>query len=230
MINAKTGDFVSAGPIDGDLSLYGVITGFDAHNGFGIDIYDYGFPINYHVQNAERCTYSFIPEKQKNKYVVLSKEAYLEHLAKAEKLMDKRLKSKNLIAACWASRQHYLKGIIENIKNNAPEYKINDAPAPKTGVYVICKSRGNDPVRCSLSPEENDLEGLIVTPRYNPKDIAVIIAQLNPTNFGKVIPDQTSYNQCGSIMNARYFVYEIPEDAVDFVKNPFVLDLNLRRV
>lgn len=227
----KVGDFVAAGPIGEDFSFYGVISGFDDNTGFGLDIYDYGFPVHLHVPKASESGY-FHWDRPINKHVVLSKAKYLEHLGGVSKSMDKKLGGEDLVAACWASRQHYLQGVMENIKDGLPQYCISAVHPPKTGVYVLCSATNNEPNRCSLSPDKVDLEGLVVTPRYSPRDVAVMIAHMHPNKFGKISPRNTNFTHCGAIMDAVYFVYEVPENAVDFVKNhnPFVLDLTLRKL
>jgi hypothetical protein len=202
-----------------------------------------GIVTNDAIRNTTICSYDKgFPQVliiEKNSAVKeLSLEKYLGHLINSMINTADLRKTKDMVAACWASRQHYLYGVIKSIKQIialrrdnydsmvckiSPElitdiHKINPE-FPKTGVYVVSTRDNAEGYMCGLDPAKTDLEGLIINPAThpmdNPEEASEVITRLYKKNYGSV-------KRFESADDKGYFCYEVPTYAVAWVKNPIL--------
>lgn len=194
-----------------------------------LEVYDFGFPVTFKNFNLE------LYEKETNENISeLNKAQFIEHLEKKSEELYSLTESKDLAAACFASRHHYLNGIIENIKkvNDDKVYFHNIVPKyPETGVYVLSArdqkyDENNSGHRNDGDPSKINLEGISFNPRVTPRIASQIVSRWYGNKFGSVEGVEINL---GINFNS-FFCHEVPEFALDFVKNPAVFTCPVERV
>lgn len=226
MSNLKSWEFGRIDLEDGN-KIYGLVKGFsrgDYGKGGNVHIvsYDFGFATSLIVEDVTPDPFNWpSANNPKNPGVQIPNKEFLEHLKQRRDSMNEKLKSKDLIAACWATRQHCVDGIIKNLEKNIEHinhWELTKGTSAKTGVYVICPTHYSPevyPDRCDKDPSNVPLQGLIVKPRASPSGIAKALKLLG-INFKKGPEVWTK--------GIDLFAYEIPENATEFVKNPARLE------
>ena len=215
----KTGNFLKLEPIKEGRALYGIVTGFGGliDHGVFLDIYDMGFPIGRYVDKSLKNNWGF-PLEQEYNPIILTAGQFLEHLEEARDALKPRIESRDLVAACWASREHYLSGVIDRIRANGKDiqqhYEIKPAFAG-TGVYVLSARTHMEEDRCNIDPSRANLEGIVIDPRVSPLNASRLVTAWFGSTFKSVegVQDASGF---------AYFCHEIPEKAKDFVSNPTV--------
>jgi|APSaa5957512622_1039677.scaffolds.fasta_scaffold26532_3 hypothetical protein len=238
-VHPKTGNFVRfdptefarSDPINARDPIFGIVTGFPggiSDNGIFVDVYDHGFPIGFFVRNCFEADLGMYWGVTKEGYVcgpvkgpeyefeIISHPKFTEHLGRAKGKLSALTKSEDLAAACWATREDYLSGIIDNILKNGKDeqhhYNIKPEFA-QTGVYVLSRRDRLDEDRCNINPSKTELDGIAIDPRVSPGSASRIVTAWYGSNFRSVEGISDASGQA-------YFCYEIPERAVDFVKDP----------
>ncbi|MFW5871547.1 MAG: hypothetical protein ACOCUT_00425 [bacterium] len=190
------------------------------HNQNYLENFNWGFPAQY--QGIP--THSYEDSESIKKISELNKSQFIEHLEKQSEKLYSLTETKDLVAACFASRYHFLNGIIENIKKDDHEgiFLHNIMPEyPETGVYVLSArdqtyGESESGWRNSQDPSKINLEGIIFNPRVTPRMASQIVSRWYGNKFGSV--EGVEINS-GINFNS-FFCHEVPDFAVDFVKNP----------
>jgi len=172
--------------------------------GIVVDNYNRGFPEEVRVP---------IPG---NSYSPMKREDYLTHLGLCLNAMEEKIQGKpgDLRAACWASRHHFLEGVIKNIEKG----KSDLAPeSPGTGEYVICRATSNDPQRNSLDPSFTELEYVGFELTTEPKNVAESIQERFGNRFRSIISNFGVPSDDGTPLKKYFFAYEIPEKGLVFI-------------
>lgn len=200
-----------------------------------LEILDFGFPISYEYVDPS-VSYVSHGENRRSKIekiTQLNKSQFIEHLKKKSDDLYSLTESKDLVAACFASRYHFLNGIIENIKNDNNEgiYLHNIIPGyPKTGVYVLSARDQKYPEeksgwRNNQDPSKINLEGIAFNPRVPPRIASQIVSRWYGNKFGSVEGVKINF----SINFNSFFCHEVPDFAIDFVKNPTIFSSPAKR-
>lgn len=227
---ADTHQFTRVKFKDKNSQTYGLVTGWGGDPWvvtMGIESYDFGFPCRLHISDIyEKKIWG--EEIGKNKALLITPDEFIKHLLKRAKIINKKFQNSNGLAkACWASREHYIKGVIKKIgkrkeKEDWYSHTFIAADSPKTGVYIIGKASGSEPDRCYIDPDDTSLEGLTIEPRLSAAQVAAVVQHFFPTKFGSVIGGNRGANfNHGNVFNRIYFAYEIPEKAIQYVKDPY---------
>lgn len=202
--------------------------------GILFDVYDFGFPIRVFVGSVKENSF-FSEGPAINKSEEVKTDEYLEHLEVEGGALVGKSSIGGLAAACFLTRARYVKEVIKNIKrDNIKLQHFAIAPSSsRTGIYVICSATScclSD--RNDLDPSKTDLEAIRVNPRIHPSNLALVIQQFYPEQFGNVSSSQAKSGggmlwggERGSILNRGYFAYEISEEGLKFIDNPRELSL-----
>lgn len=224
----ETGSFVRA-TLERQF-FYGIAKGFtnpvSDHGGVVIDNYDFGIPGEIYIPDCMPSSFLMgFRDAPKNAAEEISESEYLEHLEACHADMHAKQASRDLAAACWASRQHRLGETMRLIRERKPHYEIERcAEYPKTGIYVVhaqCATPRFD--RSIVDPSKARLEGLMTSPRLPPTDVSVILAHAYPKGFNSIRAENQFAN--GIVLNVGYFTYEIPASAMAFVRDVHIFDL-----
>jgi hypothetical protein len=185
-----------------------------------LEVFDFGFPVTHRGLPIQ----SYGHTESIIKISELNKSQFIEHLEKKSDNLYSLTESKDLVAACFASRYHFLNGIIENIKkdNHKEIYLYNIMPEyPETGVYVLSArdktyAEEESGWRNNQDPSKINLEGIVFNPRVTPRMASQIVSRWYGDKFGSV---EGAEINLGINFNS-FFCHEVPDFAVDFVKNP----------
>lgn len=218
-MEAQTGNFVAITPAkSGTEVVHGIVTGFARDNGIFIDIFDYGFPFGQFFKNCFEGRFYWTPEGKDFNVEKLSLPQFLGHLEQARDRIIPKKESKDLVAACWASREHYLNGVIAQLVQGGTDLvdSWNLKPRfPETGLYVVHSGCFED-YHCDINPESTNLEAVLIEPRVTPNNAARILTAW----YGRFRSVTATHPGATGI---GYFCHEVPESARSFVKDPLVI-------
>lgn len=223
----KGGDFVKIS-LENGKTLHGVLGYYKIppNPSVNIMVYDAGLPFDFPKIEAEfPMMPGHVPDCP-NVAEIISQDDYINHLEESKERFSKKLASKGLVAACWASRMYSLDDVIGHVKDSG-DIPFTFLPAtPSTGIYVVhaLAKPTNRPISCSEAPEDQPLQGIKVNPVLSPYNLAFVLSYTNPRGFGAV--DAGTYQSSPGV--SRFFAYSIPEEAVGYVKNPLEFDFTPR--
>jgi len=203
------GDFIRWKTYDSS-SLFGIVTDVKK-NLVRFKHFEGGFPselaINPRYSSAEKTT----------------KDESLNHFYNISKDLEKDFGKGGLMGAISARKQHYLDGMISQIKDEEHSlYALCIRPEdPMTGMYVLMG------IYSGQGPS-NQLEGITINPRLAEETVSKVMRDIRPNGIGGVSNDiyDTPATSHGSLV--AYATYEVPKKAVGLVENPIRLDLNLK--
>jgi len=156
------------------------------------------------------------------------RKATIDEALKHFKIISKELgiefERGGLSGVIAARRQHYLNGIISQLKEEGRDtfYAATiNPPDPLTGRYVLMGIY-------SGQGESEHLEGLATAPRLAEKTVSSVMMDICPKGFGKIPSDvyNTPATSHGSLVT--YHTFEVPKKALGLVRNPKKLKLSMQ--
>jgi len=219
----KGGDFIRIN-LENGKTLHGVLGYYKLppNPSVSVVVFDAGLPYQFSKIEAEfPMMPGHVPECP-NKAEVISQDDYIKHLEESKEKFSQKLASKDLVAACWASRMYSLDDVISNAKGPGGVPFTFLPATPSTGIYVVhaLAQPTSKPFACKEAPEDQPLQGIKVNPILSPADLSFVLSYTNPHGFGAV--DAGTYQSTPGV--SRFFAYAIPEEAVGYVKNPLEFD------
>jgi hypothetical protein len=162
----------------------------------------------------------------------LTLDEFLELSNKDLNSIKSKIKQEDKVGAVYASRHHYLQGVMDFLKEH---YRTKIHPSdikpklPGTGVYVISENFFNHPTQNHFEPENVPLEAfkIISENQVHPVQAALLLTHIYGHKFGDIKPNTPNLfdSRTGGIMNLGYFAHEVPDYAVPWIKNPITITL-----
>jgi len=170
-----------------------------------------------------------------NRLFELTLDEYVNLAKKDLENLKAKIQTQDEIGAVYASKHHYLNAIIEFLKENHEGNTLERKITPKypeTNVFVISPNTTGHPLRTSIIPETTPLISfqIIADKKYSPAEAAIIATQVFGEKFGglrRVRSGGTVFDSDnGGVMNLAYFAHEVPDYALQWIKNPVVMELS----
>ena len=187
----------------------------ERYPGVFVETHDVGVPHRLYVSEC-------IGDGAPNKIFDLSTGDYMRHLEDCGIEMGKKMKAGGLAGSVWGSRMHHLIGVMTNIDLGLdPSEPFAE---PETGVYAVHgvshRLHAN-----MVNPSTAALEGVRCEPRLSPQELASYLGRNYPYRFGSIDTFNAFAAETGRPITVGYHAYEIPREAVPFVKDPAVFEL-----